>query len=274
MAVGDSILAGHVSGGCVEGDVANHCYAAIASGKPLRLIYGKGGPWDLPLACGGRIELLIEPVPVGDAALAALLEFSERRQMCMWRTDGVARSCVATDGGNTLLLNEAGQDRLDVYRLFAPRTRLIVIGSDPAALAIAEMAAAMEMEVFFVRPDGPVTPPPILGVSYLRTGPAKALAEIGLDRWTAVATCTHDHDLDNETLVTALGSDAFFVGALGSERRRQARVEALLAAGLDEYAIARVKTPIGLPIGARSPREIALATLAEIVRKQRGELRM
>jgi xanthine dehydrogenase accessory factor len=172
------------------------------------------------------------------------------------------------------LLDEAGQDGLDVYRLFTPKTRLIVIGSDPAALAIAEMAAAMEMEVFFVRPDGPVTPPPILGVSYLRAGPAKALAEIGLDRWTAVAACTYVHDIDNKTLVTALGSDAFFVGALGSERRRQARVEALLAAGLDEYAIARVKTPIGLPIGARSPREIALATLAEIVRKQRGELRM
>lgn len=265
MAVGDGILAGHVSGGCVEGDVANHCRAVISNGAPRWLVYGKGGPWDLPLPCGGRIELLLEPVPAGDPALDALIGFTERREPCVWMTDGVTRSCVAPEAAALKIEAGAGIVGNQVYRLYAPTTRLIVVGSDPTAMAIAGMAAAMDMEAVLVRPNGPPEPPPLAGVAYARAMPAAALAGIGVDRWTAVAACTHDHDLDHETLLAALRSPAFFVGALGSQRRRPERLDALRAAGLGEQDLARLKTPIGLPIGARAPWEIAAATLAEIV---------
>lgn len=183
MVVGDGILAGHVSGGCVEGDVANHCRAAIASGAPRRLVYGRGGPWDLPLPCGGRIELMIEPVPVGDPALDALLGFTERREACVWMTDGIARDCVAPVAAGVSIHAEAGACGPKVYRYYAPKVRVVVIGSDPTAMAIAGMAAAMDMEAVLVRPNGPPEAPPLPGVIYSRAMPAEAMDEIGVDGW-------------------------------------------------------------------------------------------
>lgn len=279
MAVGSDILVGHVSGGCIEGDVAGHARAAIASGSPKRLVYGRGGPWDLPLPCGGRIELLIESVPPDDPALARLLDLGGRRQPCVWVTDGVERSCRPVEPGSHGDA-EAGMWGEDVsgesaaggriYRRYDPQTRLVVVGGDPPALAIAGMAASMGMDAVLVAPQGPRASPPLAGVRYSRERPAEALAAIGLDRWTAVAACTHDADLDGETLVAALGSPAFFVGALGSLRRRAERVGALRAAGIDERHLARLSTPIGLDIGARTPWEIAVATMAELVAARPG----
>ncbi len=267
MAVGDDILAGHVSGGCIEGDVAAHCRRAIESGEPTRLVYGRGGPWDLPLPCGGRIELLIEPVPPNDPALARLIDFTERREPCLWLSDGQTRTCEAADDADTA---EAGLIGDRVFRRYVPRTRTIVVGSDPTAMAIAGLAANMDMDAVLVRPQGPLKPPPLPGVRYSTLGPADALAAIGVDRWTAVAACTHDADLDGETLIAALRSPAFFVGALGSARRRSERLDALRGAGLGERDLARLKSPIGLSIGARAPYEIAVATLAEVIAAARG----
>ena len=138
-------------------------------------------------------------------------------------------------------------------------------------MAIAGMAAAMDMEAVLVRPNGPAEPPPLQRVAYSRAMPAEALDDIGVDRWTAVAACTHDLDLDQETLLAALRSPAFFVGALGSRRRRPERLDALRATGLDEADLSRLKTPIGLPIDARAPWEIAAATLAQIIAEARRE---
>ena len=267
MAVGDGILAGHVSGGCIEGDVAAHCRRAIKTGTSARLVYGRGGPWDLPLPCGGRIELLIEPVPVGDAALERLIRFTERREPCLWLSDGHARTCEAVyDDAKP----EAGLIGDQVFRRYAPRTRVIAVGSDPTAMAIAGLAAGMDMDAVLVRPQGPREPPPLPGVRYATQRPREALAAIGIDRWTAVAACTHDADLDGETLAAALCSPAFFVGALGSARRRTERLDALRGAGLGERDLARLSNPIGLSIGARAPYEIAVATLAEVIAAARG----
>lgn len=267
MAVGDGILVGHVSGGCIEGDVARHCRAAIETGEPRRLVYGRDGPWDLPLPCGGRIELLIEAVPVGDPALAQLIGFTEARAACRWLSDGNVRTCIADT--DVAAGPEAGIAGSRIFRRYVPQIRLIVVGSDPTAMAISSLAAGMGIDAVLVRPQGPREPPSLLGVRYSRDDPAQALAAIGVDRWTAVAACTHDGDLDQQTLLAALASPAFFVGALGSARRRTERLEALRAAGVGEAELARLKTPIGLAIGARAPYEIAIATLAELVAASR-----
>lgn len=236
-------------------------------GAPRRLVYGRGGPWDMPLPCGGRIELLVEPVPADDLALERLIGFFERREPCVWLSDGSTRSCVAAEDTQ---IAESGIVGARVFRRHDPQTRLIVVGNDPTAMAIAGMAAGMGVDVVLVRPQGPPEPPPLPGVRYSRARPADALAAIGVDHWTAIAACTHDTDLDQDTLVAALRSPAFFVGALGSERRKVDRLEALRAAGFGEQDLARLKTPIGLRIGARAPYEIAVATLAEMIAAERG----
>ncbi len=270
MVVGEDVLTGHVSGGCVEPDVANHCWHVISDGSPQRLVYGMGGPWDLPLPCGGRIELLIELITPEDNAVEALLGFTARREECVWISDGVERRCVASADARVSGLREAGVMGSAIYRRFAPRLRMIVVGGDPTALAIVGLAATVGMDAVLVHRVGPIIPPPLAGVAYSREAPALALAEIGLDPWTAVAACTHDHDLDHQTLLLALRSPALFVGALGSARRRPERLAALHAAGLNEAETARLKSPIGLPIGARAPWEIALSTLSEVLATQRS----
>ena len=102
-----------------------------------------------------------------------------------------------------------------VRTALSARARLIVIGADPTALAIAMLGVQAGCETTLVRPRGPAEPPPIPHAAYSREEPHAALATIGLDPWTAVAVATHDADLDHAALAVALPSNAFYVGALG-----------------------------------------------------------
>ena len=150
--------------------------------------------------------------------------------------------------------------------------RLIVLGSDPTALAIAALGAQAGWETTLVRPKGPLDAPPLAGVAYRRDEPAQALAAIGLDPWTAVAVATHDADLDHAALVAALPSRAFYVGALGARQRVPDRLTALGDANLSDAHIARLHAPIGLDIGGKAPWEVAIAVMAEITASRHPNL--
>jgi xanthine dehydrogenase accessory factor len=148
-------------------------------------------------------------------------------------------------------------------RTFEPTPKLVVLGADPTALAIAWLGAQAGYETTLVRPKGPETPPPF-AVRYLRDEPAEALVRIGLDRWTAVAVATHEAETDHAALTFALPSLAFYVGALGARRRAGDRIAWLEAAGVEGLDIMRLRTPIGLDIGGKAPWEVAVSVLAEI----------
>ena len=148
----------------------------------------------------------------------------------------------------------------------------MVIGADPIALATASLAAQSGFQTTLVRPKGPQAPPPLIGVAYSRAEPQAALAEIGLDRWTAVAVATHDWDTDQDGLLAALPSAASYIGVLGARRRLPERLMRLRAAGIDEGALARLKAPIGLDLGGKAPWEVAVSVIAEIIaQRARGE---
>lgn len=250
-------ISGFLSGGCVEGDVAVHATAVLADGAPRRLVYGEGGPWpDIKLLCGARIELLAERIMPDDPAAAALLAHADARRSALWLSDGTTRQCIEADADHAPFL---------VERRFDPAPRLVVVGSDPTALAIAGLGASSGMETTLVRPKGPATPPPLAGVAYRRDTPAEAFAAIGLDPWTAVAVATHDIETDQAALLAALPSGAGYVGLLGARRRLRERLERLHAAGLNDAAIARLKAPIGLDLGGKAPWEVAVAVIGEIM---------
>ena len=109
------------------------------------------------------------------------------------------------------------------------------------------------------------------GIPLLKAWPTEGLAELGFDRRTAVVTLTHDPKLDDPALHAALGSSAFYIGALGSRRTQSARLERLREAGFGDDDLARIHAPVGLDIGARTPGEIAASILAEIVRVLRAD---
>jgi xanthine dehydrogenase accessory factor len=271
--------AGFLSGGCVEGDVALHAQAALADGRPRWLSYGRGGPPDIRLLCGSRIELLLERINPGDPAARRLIDLTQARRPALWLSDGAARACLAEGEPETEApaalrpavaaaqrgTAQAGGAQGAIYRRYAPRPRLAVVGGDPIALAIARLADQAGFETALVRPKGPPEPPPLSKVRYFRDEPAQAFRALGLDRWTAVAIATHDIEIDHDALVAALPSAAPYVGALGSRRRLPERLARLKAEGLDEAAIARLKAPIGLDIGARSPWQIAVSVIAEAI---------
>lgn len=259
MTITRRAVSGFLSGGCLEGDVAAHAASVLEDGAPRHLVYGAGSPWpDIRLLCGARIEIQLERLAPGDDTTATLLALTRERVAAVWLSDGTRRAT-----GPASAPPEAWQGAFG--KRFDPIPRLVVLGSDPTALAIAALGAQAGCETTLVRPKGPIEPPPLAGVAYRRDDPAEALRAIGLDLWTAVAVATHDAELDHDALVIALPSDAFYVGALGARRRLPDRQAWLRQAGIDAAAIARLHAPIGLDIGGKAPWEVAVAVLAEII---------
>ena len=270
MLVAGSEVCGFLSGGCVEADVVAHARAALEDGRPRRLVYGEGGPWpDIRLLCGARIEVLVERLAPDDPAAARLLALSAARRPAVWWTDGERRTVEAEDDAPPPARDDAGDPGgaggpAAWGRRYAPRPRLVVVGGDPTALAIAALSATLGFETHLVRPRGPEAPPPLPGVSYHRGPPERALDPVPLDCWTYVAVATHDLETDEAALVAALASPAAYVGVLGARRRLPERRARLLARGVAPEALARLHAPIGLDLGGKAPWEIGVAVLAEI----------
>jgi xanthine dehydrogenase accessory factor len=258
---------GYLSGGCVEADVAGHARRCARDGIPRRLVYGQDGPWpDIQLLCGARIELLVERLAAGDAAVRALLALTAERRPALWRTDGTMRSAGQADGSEPICAVAATP--FEVRRRFDPASRLLVVGGDPTALAIAQLGLQAGFETHLIRPKGPEQPPPIAGLAYSRLEPEQAFAALGLDPWTFVAVATHDWIADEAAVIAALRSSAAYVGVLGARRRLPERLQRLRASGLDEAQIRRLSAPIGLDLGGKAPWEVAVAVLAEIVARR------
>jgi xanthine dehydrogenase accessory factor len=248
----EGFMIGYVSGGCVEGSIAILAQDVIATGKPQRFVFGADSPFiDIQLICGTRIEVLIEPVRPDDPTIVDLVTAYHQRTHYERQTQ--------SDG--------QGQSFLCHYY---PTARCVVLGQDPVALASVHVALTMGMEAILVREAGPAALPRGLGGGYLPIAVQSAFETLKLDAWTAIVTTTHDLDQDHAALVLGLASPCFYVGALGSRRRLDDRRTKLLAAGLSVDEIARLRAPVGLPIGAATPYEIAVSILADIVAARRG----
>lgn len=151
-----------------------------------------------------------------------------------------------------------------------PPPRLLLVGAVHIAQLLAPLARATGFSVHVVDPrESFATEARFPGTALSTLWPDKALQALAVDRHSAVVVLTHDPKLDDPALELALRSPAFYVGALGSGRTQASRRTRLLQSGLDAEAIARLRGPVGLPIGALGPAEIAVSILAEIVAVRR-----
>jgi xanthine dehydrogenase accessory factor len=156
-------------------------------------------------------------------------------------------------------------------QLEAPAARLLIIGAVHIAQALAPLATITGYAVTIIDPRrGFATAERFPGTHLHHAWPDEALDALVPDARTAVVALTHDPKLDDPGLDRALRSDAFFIGALGSRKNHAARLERLAAFGHAPEALARIRGPVGLPIGARTAPEIALSVLAELVAARRG----
>lgn len=146
-----------------------------------------------------------------------------------------------------------------------PPPRLLIVGAVHTAQALVPLARLAEYQVTIIDPRTAFGSSERFPNTTLRNDwPDEALAELAPDRRTAILTLTHDPKIDDPALQAALRSEAFYVGALGSRRTHEKRIERLRAAGFDDNAIRRIHGPVGLAIGARTPAEIAISIMAEI----------
>jgi xanthine dehydrogenase accessory factor len=260
-------LFGSVSGGCVESDVAEQAAEVIAGGEPRLLTYGIADDqaWEIGLPCGGEIDVFVQRLegelkPNGDGAWLTALEGPRAGEQ--WFADDV-------EGPSRVL-------ELNGEKVFAevtgPPPRLVVVGATDTAEELCRAAGVLGWRTAVVDPrPGLVTrdrlpSPDELHVSW----PDEGLDKLGLDADTAVVVLTHEERLDVPALTAALGSDAFYVGAIGSRRTQEKRRGRLLEAGLEEERLERLSGPAGLDLGADSPAETAVSILAEVLAVRAG----
>ena len=167
----------------------------------------------------------------------------------------IGKSETVDIGGQKIFLN-----------VYVPPPRLIIVGAVHIAQSLAPMATMLEFDVTVVDPRGAwATTQRFPGVKVIQDWADEAFQAMGLDASTAVVTLTHDPKLDDPALESALKSDVFYVGALGSRRTHAKRKERLAEVGITDEQFARVHGPVGLNIGAKSPAEIAISILGQII---------
>ena len=272
-------IAGSVSGGCVEGAVVVEALEALDDGRPRIASYGvsDGDAFAVGLTCGGRIRVMIEPVGTAAGLPADLLSDlvaarSARRPVALvtdtrtWsrRLEGPEHAALA----ERFRADRSGFDETGTVfaAIHNAPLRLVVVGAVHIAQPLLRMAAICGFDVTLIDPrESFASAARFPEVTLLTDWPDAALAAHGLDARTAVVTLTHDSKLDDPALIAALGSDVFYTGCLGSPRTHARRVERLTEAGIGPEQIARLHGPVGLDIGARTPTEIAVSILAEIV---------
>jgi xanthine dehydrogenase accessory factor len=151
-----------------------------------------------------------------------------------------------------------------------PPTKLIAIGAVHISQALAPIAALLGYDVTIVDPRTAfASPERFPGVKVIADWPDTALPPLGVDRYTAFVALTHDPKVDDPALLHALERDCFYVGALGSRKTHGRRIERLKGQGASDEQLSRIHAPIGLPIGAISPPEIAVAIMGEITSRLR-----
>lgn len=269
----DGVVSGSVSGGCVEDDLIARTRRALQgqapqTNQPAMLAYGvsKEEAARFGLPCGGTLRLVQEPL-LDTAWIETILSRTADHQL-------VARTLTLATG--EVRLHDAGRgqsmqfDGSTLTTLFGPRWRLLLIGAGQLSQAVAAMACALDFEVLVCDPREEYAltlgAHPTEGVRRVEGMPDDVVRVLRPDAHTAIVALTHDPKLDDMALIEALASDAFYVGALGSMRNQEARKARLSEHfGLTEAQLARLHGPVGLRLGGRTPAEIAVSIVAEIV---------
>ncbi len=259
----DGLFEGSVSGGCVEGEVIATGQMLAETGGFRRLRFGVANAtaWEVGLACGGEIEVLVQALD-DEAFPPALLE-----RIAAARAKGRALSLATDLSTGRTREGEAG----DFVHRYDPPLRLLLTGAVHIAQALVPMAQALGYAVSVVDPRGTFAAGPrFAGLEVDSRWPDEAMADWKPDAASAVVTLTHDPKLDDPALEAALQSEAFYIAALGSRKTHAARCERLAARGFAASTLDRIRGPAGLPIGAANPAEIALSIAAEMVQAFRA----
>jgi xanthine dehydrogenase accessory factor len=264
----DGILVGSVSGGCIEDDLVAR-RDEYTGRKPHFAAYGvtaeEARRFGLP--CGGELEVIVEPEVRVEQLQSLLAEISQGRVVAR-RVD------LATGDWSLGPANAADECERTATRftsVHGPRWRMLVIGGSEIAHYLAEVASTVDYQVFVCDPREEYRAAwRAKGARWIDGMPDDAVLAFKPDGHSVILTVSHDPKLDDMALLEALKSDAFYVGAVGSSRTSAERRKRMADFELTPQQIARLRGPVGLSIGSRTPPEIALSILADLIASRNG----
>jgi xanthine dehydrogenase accessory factor len=301
----DGDMAGSVSGGCVEGAVVEAAVDVLKTGNPKLLHFGVSDEtaWDVGLACGGEIEVFVRRLNrdvweslrlqlengISAASLIVvrgpknLLGFEAVANEAKIETSPNAHSHTgvlelfrrkfpnkASSGLHSLISEDFG--KIDVFvDVVQPSSTLVIVGGVHIAIPLVSYAKTLGFYVVVIDPRKKFGSKDrfLLADQLINSWPKEAFKEINLTSSTAVAVLTHDPKIDDPALEVVIQSPAFYIGALGSKKTHSERRERLIQMGFSAEQVNRIHAPIGLDLNARSPEEIALAIISEIVKEKK-----
>lgn len=267
----DGQVRGSVSGGCIEADLIERMRGGgFDATAPFVVTYGatQDERQRFGLPCGGTVDLVIEPAP--DIEALKLLDERIAKGELVRRTVTLSNTAARVDGAS--MAETMNWDGTTLSTVHGPAWRLLIIGAGQISSYLAQMARALDYQVFICDPRREYAAEWRVAETALLAGmPDDAVLELGLDARSAVVALTHDPKLDDMALLEALKSPAFYVGALGSAINNERRRERLLQHfDLRAEEVARLHGPVGLAIGSRTPPEIAVSILAEMTAVKNG----
>ena len=293
-------MSGSVSGGCVEADVFERAMQVLDSRSPEVASYGIADElaFQVGLSCGGSIDVLIEPF-VSGSEWDALRRSVESQQPAVYAvglapTPLLGRKLTRLIGGRSVgsiersldsdiaeesdqLMQTAGTkvvtlpwrgEQAQVFlETFRPSPSLLIVGATHAAISLCRLATEVGFQVTVIDARSALATPERFpnAERIIHAWPEEALAQVSLDNYSSLVVLTHDPKFDVPALAHALHSAARYIGAQGSRVTHEGRTKQLRQQGFGDADLARIRSPIGLDIGSRTPAELAVAILAEVL---------
>ena len=231
---------GHITGGCAEQAIAGQAVASINSQRNTQQRYGLNSPYfDIKLPCGSGIDVHFD----------AQISKHELQPI-----------------NDALQSRSAVQHQFGLFtKQFQPNPRLVLFGQGPIMVKLAQLALQTGFDVCCVAQNNDTAN--LLnsaGLKHHLITQAALLFDTELDEFTAFISLFHEHELEVSLLQTAVQSNSFYIGALGSRKTHKARLQDLAQRGIEPDALKRIHGPVGLNIGANTPAQIALSILADV----------
>ena len=277
-------ISGSVSGGCVESAVITEAKISLDTKKSKILKFGitNEDAFNVGLACGGEITILIEPIIKVQNIKRKLLEsfFNNYFQgalsiykICLKSSQ---RELIVDEKALNLLSNnkkhdkESFKDKENFFYVLPPKNKMVIVGAVHIAQFLVELANQFNYEIIVIDPRSTfANNHRFPDVEIINDWPDDAFKKIKLDHDTAIVTLTHDPKIDDIALKLALNCECFYIGSLGSKKTHEKRINRLQEMGINQKNIKRIHAPIGLDIGSKNPNEIALSIMAEIIKERR-----
>ena len=271
----NSEIIGSVSGGCVENAVIAEALESIKDKKHRVKDYGISNnlAWEVGLACGGQLKILIQPLEKNDKIIFSMHNSIKNRKKLIIKNDcNTGKRKIISKSHNQLISVSHFDTKSQIfYHIIEPKPRLFIVGGVHLAQALSSFANLCDYEVIIIDPREHFAsknrfPNDII----INKWPDDAFERFKFNDSDIVVTLTHDPKIDDLALTKILRSNVGYIGCLGSKKTHQNRIDRLEKEGFKQSEIQRIHAPIGLDISSKTPQEISISILAEVIKFKRS----